>query len=132
MAPQKNGIRKCAKPGCEQYTRSSRYAAKDHPTTTVRMAGGFCVNCYTPATPPCVGCGQALRLSSVPVELAPGTKMRYAEGMCKICWFLRNPKPVTVAPEPVERPVTPEGLAHTIRGLESYIERRRSRIGAAA
>lgn len=116
-------------------TRSSRYKQNEHPTTTVRMPGGLCVNCYKPDTPPCVGCGVPLRVSSIPKELAPGTKTRHAEGMCKICWFLRNPEKATEnltrTPEPEEAP-TPEKLAHTIRGLESYMERRRKRIGATA
>jgi hypothetical protein len=114
-------------------TRSSKYKAKDHPTTTLRMPGGVCVNCYKHDTPPCTGCGAALRISSVPAELAPGTKTRYAEGMCKVCWILHNPDSLTVKePEPDNEPVTPEKLAHTIRGLEAYMERRRQRIGAAA
>ena len=112
-------------------TRSSRYKAKDHPTTTVRMAGGVCVHCHTANTPPCKGCGCKLRISSVPVELAPGTKIRYAEGLCKICWFLNNPKQVAEEPEETYE-VTPDKLAHTIRGLEAYMARRRERIGAAA
>lgn len=136
MAPQPNGIRKCATPGCKQMTRSSRYKPKDHPTTTARMAGGFCVNCFKPEIPPCVSCGVPLRISAIPVELAPGTKTRHAEGMCKICWFLRHPdkatENLTRVPEPddEEPPVTPEKLAHTIRGLEAYMERRRQRIAA--
>lgn len=93
------------------------------------------MNCHTANTPPCAGCGCKLRISSVPVELAPGTKIRYAEGMCKICWFLNNPERVAaaLAAEPEETyEVTPEKLAHTIRGLEAYMARRRQRIGAAA
>jgi hypothetical protein len=53
--------------------------------------------------------------------------------MCKMCWFLNNPAKVTEQADAEETyEVTPEKLAHTIRGLEQYMARRRERIGAAA
>ena len=121
-----NGIWECAAPGCTTMTRTAGHSVKDYPNTTVRMPGAVCVACYKAPTPPCTGCGAALRVSSVPAELAPGTKSRYAGGMCKVCWFLHNPRPDE---EPLE-PISPEKLAHTIKGLEAYMERRRKRIGA--
>jgi hypothetical protein len=113
-------------------TRSSRYKVKDHPTTTVRMPGGVCVECYGAGIPPCKGCGVPLRLSSTPAHMAPGTKQRKAEGMCKMCWLLHHPEQAVVdyrEAEEVEE-VTPEKLAHTIRGLEAYMARRRERLAS--
>ena len=133
MAPERNGIRQCTTPGCKTITRSTRYPAAEHPGTTPRMPGGVCTGCYTGKTiPPCRGCGAPLRMSSTPAKRAPGTKQRKADGLCSPCWVLHAPekaipdfKPVTVVED-----VTPEKLAHTIKGLEAYMVRRRERMAA--
>ena len=134
MAEAIKDIRKCTTPGCSNVTRSNRLRARDYPNLSVRMKGGTCVECYVPEQPPCSGCGCALRVSSVPAHRMPGSKARHAGGMCKECWLNAHPEKVVEkkpAPEPIE-PVNPEKLAYTIKGLESFMNRRRARLGVAA
>jgi len=125
-----NSIRQCATPGCFTLTRGSRNRLEDAPGSTIRMKGGLCTSCYVPNHPPCKGCGCKLRKPEVPASLVPDARQRYADGMCKDCWTTRNPQRVAGPTEP--EPENPEKLAYTIKGLDSFIARRRARLGVAA
>ena len=112
-------------------TRTQNQRKAQDPNAIMRMPDGVCVECAQPVIPPCVSCGQPLRVSSVPARLAPGTKVRRAEGMCRNCFVAKLEELAAAAPgQEVVEEVTPEKLAHTIRGLEAYMARRRERLAS--
>lgn len=124
MASAPNPIRRCTKPGCTNKTRGSRARLSEYPTTLIRMKGGVCTDCYQLKEMLCKGCRRKIRPTSIPVAVAPGTVSRHKDGMCKPCWLTANPDSSGEA----ACQVTEEGLEYTIRGLESFLGRRRERI----